>query len=114
MPFHSRSAVSQSPFVVVVVVVAVVVVVVVVVVEVVVVVVVVDVRPCSRVEAPSHRSLTSKCAKPLCSLAVSFTAHWDRRNSIAPSLQPTVAKRIVGFRCGVHSSRILLLVPSTQ
>ena len=54
-------------------------------------------KPCSRVEAPSHRSLTSKCAKPLCSLAVSFTAHWDRRNSIAPSLQPTVAKRIVGF-----------------
>ena len=45
MPFHSRSAVSQSPFVVVVVVVAVVVVVVVVVVEVVVVVVVVDVSP---------------------------------------------------------------------
>ena len=44
MPFHSRSAVSQSPFVVVVVVVAVVVVVVVVVVEVV-VVVVVDVSP---------------------------------------------------------------------
>ena len=44
VPFHSRSAVSQSPFVVVVVVVAVVVVVVVVVVEVV-VVVVVDVSP---------------------------------------------------------------------